>query len=785
MPAAQFTCPACRAILSLGQPTNGAAIKCPKCGAVFRLAAPAPKPREEIKPAAPASKPSRLQAVAVPIPDISQRTAVAPSPAKRPEVTQYTSNGIGRLVMRLLSAMFAALGQAGIWLLGLAWRVWRAASWRARLIGVGSAALVLVLAIAVASGMRSGKGSEVAINTAPQEGESQDFATDAPEEEETDAPDAEPPPTNTSLPPATLDKVKKATVLVRVKLKNGREGSGSGFFAIEPGTLLTNAHVVGMLHADAPPPEKVEVVLNSGERDERVYPASLVTVDQTSDLAVLRVTAEDGKALPAPLDIGLARRLRETQQVFIFGFPFGEQLGKNITVSPSAVSSLRKDAEGKLAKVQVNGGMNPGNSGGPVVDGNGKVIGVAVSGILNTQVNFAIPAETATTLLNGRIAEISVGASTRKEGKIAVPVTLQTLDPLKRISKLAVEWWIGDPGRPRPPTSRRPASREGDISPRRTASVQTESAEAAGQAELLLEALPPSGKVLWVQPMLTDGAGKSRWLAAVAQPVEHPVEPRAATVTVQHEKGVASIRLVSKSTFRLRDPDGDTHSIRLDIGSTLGEDCESVDRAGRGLFRLDVGKFELALNVDGETKQVSSRLTEIFQEMEKVHMQFALDRQGHLSGRRVDASRVSREAQAGVEKFAELIISSLDAAVVPIPNGEMAMEPGQSWQARRALPIASVESHQSSDVDMTYTYRGIRPYKGGELAVIDLRGALHAAQQRGANIKGETRGTAQVDTKTGRVMQAHASVDVELEQTFRKQSVNSSGKLEVRLRREE
>jgi S1-C subfamily serine protease len=685
----------------------------------------------------------------------------------------------------MLLAVVAALSWVGMSLLGLCWRLWCAASWRARLIGVGSAAFVVLLAVVVAGWMRAGKGGDIAMNASFQASDSQELLSDAPEEEEPDAQDAEPPPTNTSLQSTVLDKVKKATVLVRVKLKSGREGSGSGFFAIEPGTLLTNAHVVGMLHADAAPPEKVEVVLNSGERDERVYPGTLVTVDQNSDLAVLRVTPENGKTLPAPLDIGLARRLRETQQVFIFGFPFGEQLGKNITVSPSAVSSLRKDAEGKLAKVQVNGGMNPGNSGGPVVDGNGKVVGVAVSGIANTQLNFAIPAETATTLLNGRIASMSVGASTRKEGKIAVPVTLQTLDPLKRISKLAVDWWIGDPGRPRPPTSRRPAPRDGDINPRRTATVSAGSDGAPGQTELLLEALPTSGKVLWVQPMLTDGTGKSRWLAAVAQPVEHPVEPRAATVTVNHEKGAASIRLASKSTFRLRDPDGEGHSIRLDIGTTLGEDCESVDRNGRGVFRLDVGKFDLSVNVDGESKQVSSRLADILQEMEKVHMQFTLDRQGNLSGQRVDASRVSKEAQAPVEKFAELIVSSIDAAVVPIPNGELAMQPGQSWQARRALPIDSLESHQSSDVDMTYTFRGIRPYKGGELAVIDLRGALRAAQQRGGSIKGETRGTAQVDTKTGRVMQAQASVDVELELTFRKHSVNSSGKLEVRLRREE
>src|SRR5262249_32680975 len=93
MPAAQFTCPACRAILSLGQPTNGAAGKSPSCGAVFRLAPPPPKAREEIKPAPvpPPDKSSRLHAVAVPIPDVPDRPAPSPAVSRRREVQQTAS----------------------------------------------------------------------------------------------------------------------------------------------------------------------------------------------------------------------------------------------------------------------------------------------------------------------------------------------------------------------------------------------------------------------------------------------------------------------------------------------------------------------------------------------------------------------------------------------------------------------------------------------------------------------------------------------------------------------
>src|SRR5206468_9188430 len=144
---------------------------------------------------------------------------------------------------------------------------------------------------------------------------------------------------------------------------------------------------VGMLRSDTPPP-RLEVVLNSGEPDERTLVGKVVGVDRNSDLAALRLDYQAD--LPEALPVASAAALFETQQLWVFGFPFGERLGKNITVSATAVSSLRKDADGLLEKVQVNGGMHPGNSGGPVVDADGRVVGIAVSGVVGTQINFAI-----------------------------------------------------------------------------------------------------------------------------------------------------------------------------------------------------------------------------------------------------------------------------------------------------------------------------------------------------------------------------------------------------------
>jgi S1-C subfamily serine protease len=212
------------------------------------------------------------------------------------------------------------------------------------------------------------------------------------------------------IDPAVLKTVKRATVYLRVTLPDGEVVQGSGFFAVTPGLVLTNAHVLGMLRPESRRPTKVEVVVNSGEANEKTFPGIVLGVDSGTDLGAILVRS---KELPEPLRI-VQKPLNETDPVFIFGFPFGKELGKNVTVSKSDISSLRKDPSGTtLEKIQVNGGMHPGNSGGPVVDEKGDVMGVAVSGIRSTTINFAIPSRAVHFFVTGKRKSLSPARRTR------------------------------------------------------------------------------------------------------------------------------------------------------------------------------------------------------------------------------------------------------------------------------------------------------------------------------------------------------------------------------------
>ncbi|MCX6154933.1 MAG: trypsin-like peptidase domain-containing protein [Candidatus Kapabacteria bacterium] len=176
-----------------------------------------------------------------------------------------------------------------------------------------------------------------------------------------------------SKTPSNIDDAMKATVTIKIG-KN--KGHGSGFFISNDGYIITNHHVAN---------KKLKLTVITSEGTE--YEAKLIRSNKVIDLAILKIEGKSEFAYNIPAE----KNFKTGQEIFAIGTPKSIELGQSI--SKGIISSLRKNKD--LNFLQIDASINRGNSGGPITNTNGDLLGVVESklfGVGTEGISFSIPA---------------------------------------------------------------------------------------------------------------------------------------------------------------------------------------------------------------------------------------------------------------------------------------------------------------------------------------------------------------------------------------------------------
>jgi len=210
---------------------------------------------------------------------------------------------------------------------------------------------------------------------------------------------------------AVAERVGPAVVRVERAVQNGRGGIGSGVVISPDGLVLTNSHVVDGARD-----------LQLTDPEGRSMPARLLGEDPDTDLALLRAGA--ARNLPAAT-LGDSKRLRRGQLAVAIGNP----LGFESTVTTGVISALGRSLRARTGRliedvIQTDAALNPGNSGGPLVNSRGEVIGINTAVIAGAQgICFAVASNSAQFVLgeilqHGRVRRAFIGVAGQT---VAVP----------------------------------------------------------------------------------------------------------------------------------------------------------------------------------------------------------------------------------------------------------------------------------------------------------------------------------------------------------------------------
>jgi len=614
-----------------------------------------------------------------------------------------------------------------------------------------------------------------------------------------------------------LAKLKQSTVYIEVDDVDGGGGSGSGWFGGEPGLVITNAHVLGMIYPGAKEPAKITVFTDPGVKNKQNkyegQKVKILAVDREADLAVLQIIGEPN--LPPPLPIRPSSQAHELDKLVCLGFPGGRRLSERtgstappvVSVTESTLSAFRTDDGGNLSSVQLQGGIVHGNSGGPVCDLDGNVIGVAVRVDIDhrgqmTNIAEAVPSEHVTGLLAGRATEAQIGQGYVKGDRVVYPVSVRCADAMNRLRSVGVGVWVGEKGAVRPAGEQHKEAK-GDVGYREVPLTYDKAKKVAtGEIDFPRDA---DGRIYWAQAFYANALTSKRFLAGSPIPAsEIPVERTPATLTPKYPIG-SDLTLTVSHQLKVNEKveqGGVEGFSRFTVSQELKlKEMVEKSKTTTAHVQLDLVmagdgvKMEVVL--PGDKSGLSKEMTDAKEAITKWGGLLSVARDGRAAGSTVNQLSMSATADAAKRDLANRLshqwTATVAESVIKLPG--KSMNAGDTWtdspvhkfKLRPELlfgdPKGEAAATGAVKEDLTYTYLGRRDRAGRGEAVIKVDGVLRPVGSD-TTTGGSVEGRVVIDERTGMVMDARITREFDLEGKTKDQTIRSTGREVVRVTRE-
>jgi S1-C subfamily serine protease len=635
---------------------------------------------------------------------------------------------------------------------------------------------------------------------------------------------ADPPvvPKRDRLDPAVLEQLTRSTVYLEVDDGTGNGSSGSGWFGVEPGLIVTNAHVIGMKLPGSKEPAKITAILDSGvpgkQRQYEGQKVKVLAVDRDMDLAVLQIVNE--KDLPPPMPIKPSTDLKRLDPLVALGFPGGRRLSERnrntgapaITVTQTQVSAFRNDEGGNRYSIQIQGGVVHGNSGGPIVDTDGTVVGVAVRVDINpntgqmTNIAYAVPAEYVTGMMAGRAVEAEVRQPYHQGDRVVFPIAVRCADAQGKLRAVGVGTWVGNADAGNRPAGDVHQEVAGDVGYREVPlKYDPQRKVATGTIDFPKEA---DGRAYWVQPYFGNAVVKKRYTAGV--PIKMPSPPVdrvTATLTPKYAAGdELKVRVIQKTDVTERsEVDGKETYDKW----ALTQDLRLTEAYDKPKMAADLAQVALSLRAFGIEYRLKDAESDLPQEVLKVKdlmdqsltrwgAAATIGRNGAMTGLNLTTSTsgafgtdaVKRELLA---RLSRQILHPVQDSLIPLPP--KAVNAGETWTTNTPHRFVLSPTHLFTDPpaakgdrrghmpreEMTYTYLGKRDKNGRGQLVIQIDGVLKGNDDAPCGV---TTGLAVVEEQTGTLVDLRIKREFDLDTSVPGMARKSLGVEEFTVTRE-